>query len=103
MCQGTIVGSTDDWDLNARAVRSHNDSVRHKTDPAAAAIRARMRRAERRVLSLEVKLVRARKSPYSPGVSAGALPLTPKVPDNGGVSQPHIEDPSVSLAQPVAS
>jgi hypothetical protein len=59
VCLGTIVGSTDDWDLNARAVRSHNDSVRHRTDPAVAAIRARMRRAERRVLSLEVKLVRA--------------------------------------------
>ena len=61
VCGATIIGSTDDWDLNARAVRSHNASARHATDPTVAALRARARRAERRALRSEVAVVRLRR------------------------------------------
>lgn len=61
VCGAVIVGSTDDWELNARAVRRHNQSKRHAMDPTAAALLARARRAERRVQTLEVEAVRLRR------------------------------------------
>ena len=61
-CGATIIGSTDDWDLNARAVRRHNDSARHATDPTVAALRARAHRAERALLRAQVQLVRLSRS-----------------------------------------
>lgn len=61
ICGAVIVGSSDDWEFNARVVRRHNDSPRHATDPTVAAMRARTRRAERRALRAEVEAARLRR------------------------------------------
>jgi len=62
VCGGVIVAPADDWAAIAVAVRRHNDSARHETDPRVATHRAARRKAERRVLALEVALARARRT-----------------------------------------
>jgi hypothetical protein len=62
VCGGTIAAPDGDWPAIAAAVRAHYASARHETDPRVARERAARRRAERRVMALELALVRARRS-----------------------------------------
>lgn len=62
VCGAVIAAPDGDWEAIAAAVRRHNASARHETDPRVASERAARRRAERRVLRLEVELVRARRA-----------------------------------------
>lgn len=53
--------SSEDWALVAGAVRRHNDSARHATDPTVAALRARLKRQERLTVKAELDAVRLRR------------------------------------------
>lgn len=54
-------------------------------------------RAYRERIRAEVLRARADHSAYSPGVSAGDLPMSVVVPDNGGVEPTQHRGPAVSL------